>query len=90
LYAGSLPAGVFVLPTPSRIATALWDQRDLAVHHTLATLVEAVVGFGTSLLLAIGVAIVMDLWPAVRRSVYPLLVGTQAVPFLVIAPILVL
>ncbi len=32
----------------------------------------------------------MDLWPAVRRSVYPLLVGSQAVPVLVIAPVLVL
>jgi ABC-type nitrate/sulfonate/bicarbonate transport system permease component len=90
VYARSLRSGGFVLPAPSRIATALWDQRDLAAQHTLATLGEATVGFAASLALAIGAAVVMDLWPAVRRSVYPLLVGSQAVPVLVIAPVLVL
>ena len=83
-------AGSFVLPGPTRILTALWDQRDAAVHHTLVTLGEAVVGFGASLLLALGAAVAMDLVPAVRRALYPLLVGSQAVPILVIAPILVL
>ncbi|HEX7473520.1 MAG TPA: ABC transporter permease [Candidatus Limnocylindrales bacterium] len=69
---------------------ALWDQRDLAAHHTLVTIGEAVVGFLGSLGLAIGAAVLMDLAPAVRRSVYPLLVGSQAVPVLVVAPVLVL
>src|SRR6266849_3553045 len=47
-YARSLPAGGF-LPAPTRIAGALWDQRDLAVQNTLVTLGEAVVGFVSSL-----------------------------------------
>ena len=51
---------------------------------------EVVVGFGASLLLAVVTAVVMDLVPAIRRSVYPLLVGSQALPVLVVAPILVL
>ena len=78
-YARSLTSGGFVLPAPSRIATALWDQRDLAIQHTTATLGEAAVGFAASLGLAILAAILMDLLPTVRRSVYPLLVGSQAV-----------
>ena len=48
------------------------------------------VGFLSSLVLAVVAAIVMDLRPAVRRAVYPLLVGSQAVPALVVAPVLVL
>ena len=44
----------------------------------------------SSLALAVVAAIVMDLRPAVRRAVYPLLVGSQAVPALVVAPVLVL
>lgn len=79
-----------MLPAPTRILSALWDQRDSAVHHTLVTLGETVVGFGASLGLALGAAVVMDLVPAVRRALYPLLVGSQAVPILVVAPILVL
>jgi ABC-type nitrate/sulfonate/bicarbonate transport system permease component len=83
-----LPATV--LPPPSRIATALWDQRDAALHHTLVTLGETAVGFAASLILSIAAAIVMDLVPALRRALYPLLVGSQALPILVVAPILVL
>jgi ABC-type nitrate/sulfonate/bicarbonate transport system permease component len=90
LYGQTVGAGSFVLPAPTRILSALWDQRDAAVHHTLVTLGETVVGFGSSLVLALAAAVLMDLLPAVRRSLYPLLVGSQAVPILVVAPILVL
>jgi ABC-type nitrate/sulfonate/bicarbonate transport system permease component len=83
-------AGSLVLPGPTRILAALWDQRDAAVHHTLVTLSETIVGFGASLILALGAAILMDLVPAIRRALYPFLVGSQAVPILVVAPILVL
>jgi len=69
---------------------ALWDQREAAVHHTLVTLSEAAVGFGASLALAVLAAVAMDLMPRVRAAVYPLLVGSQAVSILVVAPILVL
>jgi ABC-type nitrate/sulfonate/bicarbonate transport system permease component len=90
LYAQTAGAGSFVLPAPTRILSALWDQRDAAVHHTLVTLGETVVGFGSSLVLALAAAVLMDLVPALRRALYPLLVGSQAVPILVVAPILVL
>jgi len=79
-----------VLPAPSRIVTALWDQREAATHHTLVTLGEAAVGFSASLALALLAAVAMDLMPRVRAALYPLLVGSQAVPILVVAPILVL
>jgi ABC-type nitrate/sulfonate/bicarbonate transport system permease component len=90
LYTQTAGAGSFVLPAPTRILSALWDQRDAAVHHTLVTLGETVVGFGSSLVLALAAAVLMDLVPALRRALYPLLVGSQAVPILVVAPILVL
>lgn len=54
------------------------------------TLGEAAVGFGASLMLALVAAVAMDLAPRVRQALYPLLVGSQAVPILVVAPILVL
>ncbi len=54
------------------------------------TLLEAAVGFGAALGLALVAAVAMDLAPRVREVLYPLLVGSQAVPILVIAPVLVL
>ena len=90
LYGRTAGVGSFLLPSPTRIAEALWEQRDAAVHHTLVTLGEAAIGFAASLGLALAAAVAMDLAPAVRRAIYPLLVGSQALPILVIAPILVL
>ncbi|MHB8460481.1 MAG: ABC transporter permease [Candidatus Limnocylindrales bacterium] len=91
-YARSLgdASSFVILPAPSAVVGALWDQRDAAIQNTIVTLGEAVVGFGASLALAVLAAVVMDLIPAVRRSVYPFLVGSQALPILVVAPILVL
>ena len=90
LYARTVGVDSFVLPGPTRIVAALWDQREAAVHHTLVTLGETAIGFAASLTLALGAAVAMDLAPAARRAIYPLLVGSQALPILVVAPILVL
>ena len=54
------------------------------------TLGETAVGFAASLVLAVVAGIAMELAPGVRRALYPLLVGSQSLPILVVAPILVL
>jgi ABC-type nitrate/sulfonate/bicarbonate transport system permease component len=79
-----------VLPSPSRILSALWDFRDIAVAQTIPTLVETVVGFALSVAGAVVVAAAMDQVPAVRRALYPLLVGSQTIPIVALAPLLVL
>ena len=79
-----------VLPAPSRILTALLDYRELALMHTLPTLLETVVGFGVSVAAAVGAAIAMDQAPALRRALYPLLVGSQTIPIVAIAPLIVI
>ena len=70
--------------------SALWTQRDLAAHHTVVTLGEAAVGFGISIGLALVAGLLMDLLPVLRRAVYPVLIGSQTLPILVVAPILIL
>jgi ABC-type nitrate/sulfonate/bicarbonate transport system permease component len=79
-----------VLPSPSRILSALVDFRDLAMTHTIPTLVETVVGFSVSVVAAVAVAIAMDQAPPIRRAIYPLLVGSQTIPIVALAPLLVL
>jgi ABC-type nitrate/sulfonate/bicarbonate transport system permease component len=79
-----------VLPAPSRIVGALWDFRSTAAGHTLTTLAEAVVGFAIAVALAVGAAVAMDRVRLVRTALYPLLVGSQTIPIVAIAPLLVI
>jgi ABC-type nitrate/sulfonate/bicarbonate transport system permease component len=79
-----------VLPAPSRILGALVDFRDLAFTHTIPTVVETLIGFSVSVVLAVAAAIAMDQVGWLRRSLYPLLVGSQTIPVVALAPLLVL
>jgi len=78
------------LPAPSRILAALWDARTVAAGHALTTLGETVIGSTVSVVFAVVVALVMDGLGWVRRSVYPLLVASQTVPIVAVAPLFVL
>ena len=79
-----------VLPSPSRILGALVEYRGLAIGHTLPTLWETLVGFAISVAAAISVAVVMDQLAPVRRALYPLLVASQTIPILAIAPLMII
>jgi ABC-type nitrate/sulfonate/bicarbonate transport system permease component len=79
-----------VLPGPVRIATALWDFRGDAVRHALPTLLETVLGFAIAVVLAVAAAAAMDRTPVVRRAVEPILVTSQTVPVVALAPLLLL
>jgi len=79
-----------VLPAPTRIVGALWEYRDDAVRHAIPTAIETVVGFLLAVVLAIGAAVLMDRTPAVRRAVEPLLVTSQTIPIVALAPLFLL
>ena len=79
-----------ILPAPSRILGALIDFRGLALQHTIPTVVETAIGFAISVVAAVSVAIAMDQAPAIRRAVYPLLVGSQTIPIIAVAPLIVI
>jgi ABC-type nitrate/sulfonate/bicarbonate transport system permease component len=69
---------------------ALWDFRDVAVGHLVPTLFEAILGCSLSVVLAIATAIALDRWEPVRRAVEPLLVTSQTIPIVAIAPLFVI
>jgi ABC-type nitrate/sulfonate/bicarbonate transport system permease component len=79
-----------VLPGPVRIAEALWTFRSDAVRHTLPTLLETVLGFALAVVLAILAAAAMDRVPAARRAVEPILVASQTIPVVALAPLFLL
>lgn len=79
-----------LLPSPARVAQQAWAHRDALAGHAGATLTVTLVGFGVSLLVAVLLAVVLDAAPRLRAGVVPLLVASQTVPVLVLAPLLVL
>ncbi len=85
-------AGVspIVLPGPVRILESLWEYRADAVRHAIPTLAATVLGFGLALVLAIVAAALMDRAPAVRRTLEPILVTTQTIPIVALAPLFLL
>ena len=79
----------FLVPAPTQIAEALWEERSLLAEDAWVTLKEVLLGFALALLAGIGLAIAIHLSETARRAIYPLLVASQTVPIVVIAPVLV-
>ena len=80
----------YVLPAPSRIWTAFTETRSILPGHIRTTLGEALLGLGFAIVVGVGLALAMAAWPFVRRVFYPLLVVSQTIPMVVLAPLLVI
>jgi NitT/TauT family transport system permease protein/putative hydroxymethylpyrimidine transport system permease protein len=80
----------YLLPAPSEVASALWRDRDLLAPDAWVTAREVLLGFALALAAGVGIALALHLSPVLRRALYPLVVASQAVPVVVIAPILVI
>ena len=78
------------LPAPSRVLGALWEFRETAAGHLVPTIVETLIGGALSVMLAIGAAVALDRWAPIRRAVEPLLVTSQTIPIVAIAPLFVI
>lgn len=79
----------FLVPAPSAIAETLWEDRALLAENAWVTLQEVLLGFALALAVGLGFALVLHLSTTLRRAFYPLLVASQTVPIVVVAPILV-
>jgi putative hydroxymethylpyrimidine transport system permease protein len=80
----------YLLPAPSDVAQALVDDRHLLLSDTWVTGREVLLGFAFALAVGVAIAVLLHLSPPIRRAAYPLVVASQAVPVIVIAPILVI
>jgi ABC-type nitrate/sulfonate/bicarbonate transport system permease component len=78
----------FILPAPDQVAASLLQDRALLWHNLLVTGQEVVLGLGLALATGTALALALHGFAPLRRAVYPLLVGTQAIPIVTIAPLL--
>ncbi len=79
----------YILPSLSDIWTAAHDQWSSVFSSAIrVTLQEVLVGFAVAIAVGVLIALALHLSAALRTAVLPLLIGSQAVPIVVIAPVL--
>ena len=80
----------YVLPAPSRIWTAFLQTRETLPHHTWATTREALLGLALAAAAGVSLAALLATVPLARRVLYPIIVVSQTVPMVVLAPLLII
>jgi NitT/TauT family transport system permease protein len=79
----------YIIPSPSAIWTETSALPGVVGWHTLVTGKTVLLGFLVSVLVSLPLAVVLTSSPIVAAAIYPLLVLTQAIPKVALAPILV-
>jgi len=80
----------FLVPSPAEIAQALWENRSLLAENAWVTLREILLGILCALVVGIAFAVAMHFSGFVLRSAYPLVIASQTIPIVAVAPILVI
>ena len=80
---------VYLLPAPSVIWQDTTSIAGAVADHTLATLHTVVVGFLLSIVISLPLAVLITSSPLASNAIYPLIVLTQSIPKVALAPILV-
>jgi NitT/TauT family transport system permease protein len=78
----------FLLPPPSAVAAAMIKHAGLLGVAAGVTTLEIVLGFALSIAVGIPLALMIFLWPPFARAVLPLLISSQAMPKVAVAPLL--
>jgi ABC-type nitrate/sulfonate/bicarbonate transport system permease component len=89
LISNALSIEDFLVPAPSDVAESLWRDRSLLADDSWVTMREVLLGFACALASGLAFALVLHLSDTLRRAFYPLLIASQTIPPVAIAPILV-
>jgi putative hydroxymethylpyrimidine transport system permease protein len=81
----------FILPAPTDIVRKLWELKGpLFVDHLPATLLIIFIGLLLSIVFGVGLAVWMSVSKMVERTFYPIIIASQTIPIIALAPIFVL
>jgi NitT/TauT family transport system permease protein/putative hydroxymethylpyrimidine transport system permease protein len=78
-----------ILPAPHQVAKALYEDRSLLWSSFLVSAKEVLLGIVVASVVAFVLAIAIHFSATLRRAIYPLLVASQAIPFPILALVLV-
>lgn len=90
LIADALSIEPYLVPSPAEIASSLWEDRSLLAENAWVTLREILLGFLLAVVVGVCFAVAMYLSDTVRLAAYPLVLASQTIPIVAIAPILVI
>ena len=79
-----------MLPSPIQVGKAFASEFPALMQHSVVTLSEAFIGLALGIVLGFVMAVLMDQFGPLYKACYPLIVLTQTVPTVAIAPLLVL
>ncbi|MFL5900719.1 MAG: ABC transporter permease [Solirubrobacterales bacterium] len=86
--ADALNLDPILVPSPAEVAEALWQNRSLLADNAWVTLQEVLLGLGCAVVVGVAFALALHLSETLRLAFYPILVASQTIPIVAIAPIL--
>lgn len=86
----ALAVPTYLWPKPTVIARGFYDDIGLLSSATWITVREVIYGFAIAIAAGLGIGITLHLSATLRRAIYPILIASQSVPTVVLAPVLVI
>jgi NitT/TauT family transport system permease protein len=80
----------YILPTPLAALGELWTRAPLLAQHAAITLQEIALGFGLAVLVSVPCGLAVAFSRSVERVVMPVLVFTQLIPKIALAPLFII
>lgn len=80
----------YILPAPSDIISVFYNDYLNLYTNAVTTLNEAIIGFIVAIIIALTMGILMDFIPIFKKCVYPIMVVSQTIPTIAIAPLLII
>jgi len=81
------PIPSYLLPSPLEIGSVMVSRFELQTTHALVTVREILLGFALAVLIGVPLAVAITFLPLFEKLFYPILVATQAIPKVAVAPL---
>lgn len=90
LYATKSGVSPQILPSPARVLHQGWLNRGPLWTNMLATLQETMFGFTLAIVVGFVLSAIIDASGILRNALMPLLIGSQTLPLVAIAPLVII
>ncbi len=78
------------LPAPTRILRTVWEERSSLLENGWVTLKEVLAGLLVAIVAGVAMAVAIHASRLIERAAYPLVIASQAIPIVALAPLLLI